>query len=170
MKKISIVHLENNSDNKKILTNLIIKDTQKKCFGVDDPDEPEKLYTPEEMTESFFEDDEFDIFGIKYDNKYIGMLSIHDGIVGIFIEPEYQRRGFAKKALLMFEKMALENYKCNELIAEIISDNQASINLFSNLGYEYNEQYNSPMNGVNATFLKYKKVLSNNQKNITQII
>ena len=162
MKNISLVHLEDNSDNKKILTDFIIKDTEKKCFGVDDPDEPEKLYTPEEMAESFFEDEEFNIFGINYDNKYIGMLSIHDGIVGIFIEPEYQRRGFAKKALLMFEKMALENYKCNELVAEIISDNEESINFFSNRGYKYtNEQYDSPFNGNNVTFLKYKKVLSN---------
>lgn len=162
MSFFSIVPLENNPENKKVLTDFIAKDTQKKCFGISDYDEPEKENTPQEMAELFFEG--IDIFGIEYNFKYIGILCIHDGIVGIFIEPEYQRRGFGKKALIMFEQMVKDNYKCNELVAEIVSDNQASINLFSNLGYQYKEKFDSPMNGNKVTFLKYKKVLSNNQK------
>lgn len=169
MINISIVKLENNLSNKKVLVNFINKDTENKCFLISGYDELDKENTPEKMAELFFE--EIDFFGIKYLDKYIGILCAHDGLVGIFVEPEYQRKGFGKKALIMFEDMVKERYKYNELIAEIVSDNAASINFFSQTGYQYtNEHYDSPMNGNNITFLKYKKVLSNNQKNITQII
>jgi len=160
----SLVPLEDNSDNRKIVTNYIIKDTERKCFGITDYDEPEKDNTPEEMAELFFGG--IDIYGIKYNFKYIGLLCIHDGIVGIFIDPEYQKRGLGKKALIIFEKIVKDNYKYTELMAEIVSDNEPSIHLFSNLGYQYIEQYDSTMNGNKVTFLKYKKVLSNRQKNI----
>ena len=56
--------------------------------------------------------------------------------VGILIDPESRRKGVGAKALDLLEKYAKENLSLRNIYCSVLSDNEASINLFEKAGFE----------------------------------
>ena len=160
MENISIRRLKNNSDNKKIVSSLILKDTSNKCFANKDPND--NIIPIEDMAEIYLKYTE--MYGIKYSNDYIGLLSLTNmNEICIFIEPEYQGKGIGKYALKEFEKLVLKKYKYDELVAETTTDNEISINLLNSAGYiKTDEERDVPINGEYVKAIKFIKTIKKN--------
>lgn len=157
MKDISIIYLENNKENKKIVSELILKDISQKCFA--NKDAEGNIIPIENMAGLYLE--YTDMYGIKESDKFIGLLSLtNENEISIFVEPDYQGKGIGKYSLLLFERLLKEKYKLNTLVAEMTSDNIESIKMFSNNGYvETNESREVPINNVYVKVTKYIKHL-----------
>ena len=76
------------------------------------------------------------------ENRTIGTIDIYDFDalnsrcgVGIYIDSEFRRRGFAKQALILLQNYAFNFLKINQLYAHIPESNKASIDLFKNSGF-----------------------------------
>lgn len=70
-------------------------------------------------------------------NSTIGMIDLYDfdGLnsrcgVGIYIDPEYRRSGFAKQALNLLQDYTFDFLNINQLYALIPENNKASLKLF----------------------------------------
>ena len=155
MKNISIIYLENNKENVKIVSELILKDTSQKCFA--NKDIEGNIIPIENMADIYLE--YTDMYGIKYLDKYIGLLSLtNENEISIFIEPDYQGKGIGKYSLLMFEKLIKEKYNLDSLIAETTQDNAQSIKLLANNGYKKTDESREvPINSVYVKVIKYVK-------------
>lgn len=157
MKNISIIYLENNKENVKIVSELILKDTSQKCFA--NKDIEGNIIPIENMADIYLE--YTDMYGIKYLDKYIGLLSLtNENEISIFIEPNYQKRGIGKYSLLLFEKLLKEKYKLSTLVAETTTDNVECINLLDKNGYiKTGESREVPIDSVYVKVMKYVKQL-----------
>ena len=157
MEDISIIYLENNKENKKIVSELILKDTSQKCFA--NKDIEGNIIPIEDMAGLYLE--YTDMYGIKKLDKYIGLLSLtNENEISIFVEPDYQGQGIGKHSLLLFEKLLKEKYKLSTLVVEMTPDNTESIIMFKNNGYiETNESREVPINNVYVKVTKYIKQL-----------
>ena len=99
------------------------------------------------------------MYGIKYLDTYIGLLSLTNEI-SIFIEPEYQNRGIGQYCLFLFEKMLKEQYELQSLVAETTFDNMECIKLLNKTGFEStNEIREVPINNVTTKVVKYIKLI-----------
>lgn len=157
MKNISIIYLENNKENVKIVSELILKDTSQKCFA--NKDIEGNIIPIENMADIYLE--YTDMYGIKYLDKYIGLLSLtNENEISIFIEPDYQGKGIGKYSLLLFEKLLKEKYKLSTLVAETTTDNVECINLLDKNGYiKTGESREVPIDSVYVKVMKYVKQL-----------
>ncbi len=59
----------------------------------------------------------------------------HRAGVGIMTAPAFRGYGYAKDALLTLESYASQYLRVHQLWCNILEDNQASINLFTSIGY-----------------------------------
>ena len=73
----------------------------------------------------------------------VGMVDLFDfdpfhsrGGVGIVINSSFRKMGYAKKALSLFIEYCFGYLGLNQLFANILVDNKASISLFESLGFE----------------------------------
>jgi len=73
----------------------------------------------------------------------VGMIDLFDfdpfhsrGGVGIIIHSSYREKGYAKKALSLFLDYCFGYLGLNQLYANIMVDNTASISLFESLGFQ----------------------------------
>ena len=79
-----------------------------------------------------------------YDNKPLGMIDLFDfdfknsrAGVGILVhELEDRQQGYGKEALQLLIKYSFSHLNLHQLYCNIFEDNQASINLFVNEGFE----------------------------------
>lgn len=154
---ISVERLVNNDTNNKIVTNLILKDISGKCFSNKDIDG--NIIPINDMAKIYLEYTK--MFGIKYDDKYIGLLSLtNENEVSIFIEPNYQRMGIGRQSQVIFEKILKEEFKLDSLVAEAAPDNVASLKLLDIMGYHKTGDARSvPINDNNILVEKYEKKL-----------
>jgi diamine N-acetyltransferase len=74
----------------------------------------------------------------------VGMIDLFDfepfhgrGGVGIVIHSDYRGKGYAKKALNTFVDYCFGYLHLHQLYANILSDNEASIALFSSVGFDF---------------------------------
>ncbi|MBE7629591.1 GNAT family N-acetyltransferase [Tenacibaculum piscium] len=74
----------------------------------------------------------------KKTKKAIGMIDLFDfnpqhkrAGIGILIHPDYQQKGFASQALKLLINYCFTQLQVHQLYANIISDNQKSIQLFN---------------------------------------
>ena len=105
MENLKINYLENNDENIKIVSNLIMKDISEKCFC--NKDLEGNIISIEDMAIIYLEYTK--MYGIKYLDVYIGLLSLtNENEISIFIEPDYQNRGIGQYSLILFEKMLKE--------------------------------------------------------------
>ena len=154
---ISVERLVNNDTNNEIVTNLILKDISGKCFSNKDIDG--NIIPINDMAKIYLEYTK--MFGIKYDDKYIGLLSLtNENEVSIFIEPNYQRMGIGRQSQVIFEKILKEEFKLDSLVAEAAPDNVASLKLLDIMGYHKTGDARSvPINDNNIFVEKYEKKL-----------
>ncbi len=73
----------------------------------------------------------------------VGLIDLFDfdpfhnrGGIGIIINSSYRKQGYAKKALALFVEYCFNHLLLNQLYANILVDNKASIYLFESLGFE----------------------------------
>ena len=73
----------------------------------------------------------------------IGMIDLFDfdpfhnrGGLGIMIHEKWQNKGFASEALRLFINYASENLGIHNLYCNVMATNEASIRLFTGLGFE----------------------------------
>lgn len=64
-----------------------------------------------------------------------GYLRILDGDVSIMLEPRFQGKGIATKALQLVEKEAKKN-GINKLVGKVLVDNESSKQIFLKNGYK----------------------------------
>ncbi len=69
-----------------------------------------------------------DLFDFEPKHKRVG--------VGILIDINHRRKGFAKEALELLEDYCFNHLDLNQIYANIVIDNLISIKLFENLGYQ----------------------------------
>ena len=157
MENLKINYLENNDENIKIVSNLILKDISEKCFC--NKDLEGNIISIEDMAIIYLEYTK--MYGIKYLDLYIGLLSLtNENEISIFIEPDYQNRGIGQYCLILFEKMLKEQYGLQSLIAETTLDNIECIKLLNKNGFEStNETREVPINNVPTKVAKYIKKL-----------
>ncbi len=79
----------------------------------------------------------------KESSSPVGMVDLFDfdpfhsrGGVGIVINSSFRKMGYAKKALSLFIEYCFGYLGLNQLFANILVDNKASISLFESLGFE----------------------------------
>ncbi len=154
---IKIEYLDNNSENNEIVSELIAKDVDGKCFS--NKDTEGNIVPTTEMAAIYLEYAK--MFVIKYSNTNIGLLSLtNDNEISIFIEPRFQKQGIGQYCLVLFEKMLKEQYGLETLVAEITQDNEESIKLFNRNGFlSTNECREVPINDVLLKVIKYVKKL-----------
>ena len=80
------------------------------------------------------------------DGKMIGDINLffsewiekNEAEINIMIAvPEYRGKGLARQAMDAIEKFAKGVYKKDTIIAKIKDDNEASINFFTKIGYQF---------------------------------
>lgn len=79
---------------------------------------------------------------IESGEECVGMVDIFDidpyhlrAGVGIFISPEYQRRGYASAAIALIVDYARETLFLHQLWCSVAEDNAPSLSLFDSLGF-----------------------------------
>ncbi|MGV6860169.1 MAG: GNAT family N-acetyltransferase [Putridiphycobacter sp.] len=56
--------------------------------------------------------------------------------IGVLIDPPYRQKGFAKQGILLTEEYCKLVLNIKNMFCNILQDNQASIQLFTSLGYQ----------------------------------
>jgi len=109
-----------------------------------------KQYTKEELT-NYIANAKQDIsnagqfrFVIDLENTPIGFIDLFDYTansagVGLIIAKNFRRRGFSKEVLKLLIDYATNILKIEKLHCNIQEDNFASINIFTSLGFELDE-------------------------------
>ena len=76
-------------------------------------------------------------------NRAIGLIDLFDfdakhkrAGVGILIDVNYRKKGFAKEALELLEDYCFNHLDLNQIYANIVVDNLISKKLFEDLGYQ----------------------------------
>ena len=104
------------------------------------------LYTKEDLT-NYINNAKKDItnvgqfrFVIDWQNTQIGFIDLFDytinsACVGVIIEKNYRRRGFAKEALQLLSIYSFETLNLKKLDCKIEKNNLASIKLFTSVGF-----------------------------------
>ena len=80
-------------------------------------------------------------FIIDFQNHPIGIVDLYDynktsAGVGIIIQENFRRKGYAKESLLLLLKYCFNDLKLTELFCSIANDNLNSIKLFSSIGFK----------------------------------
>ena len=82
-------------------------------------------------------------YGIEYESKLIGAVSIHyngtfqEAEVGWILNPKYQHQGFAYEAASALIKYGVNNFPLKRIIAHCDSRNTASYKLMEKLGMKF---------------------------------
>lgn len=76
------------------------------------------------------------------DDDPVGLIDLyemsavnHTAYIGVYVSPEYRRRGFAVEMLQLIENYGKAVLKLRSLAARVSSTNMASLNLFEGAGY-----------------------------------
>lgn len=105
-----------------------------------------KIFTKDELT-SYIKNSSEKIqkakqfrFVVDYDNTPIGFIDLFEykdssAGVGIIIDKEYQKRGFASESLRLLIDYSLEDLKLKNLHCKISKSNLRSIQLFTSSGF-----------------------------------
>ena len=105
-----------------------------------------KIFTKDELT-SYIKNSSEKIqkakqfrFVVDYDNTPIGFVDLFEykdssAGVGIIIDKEYQKRGFASESLRLLIDYSLEDLKLKNLHCKISKSNLRSIQLFTSSGF-----------------------------------
>lgn len=79
---------------------------------------------------------------LQKDNSTIGTIDLYDFDalnsrcgVGIYIDADYRRSGFAKQALVLLQDYVFNFLNINQLYAHIPESNKASLELFKSAGF-----------------------------------
>lgn len=79
---------------------------------------------------------------LQKDNSTIGTIDLYDFDalnsrcgVGIYIDADYRRSGFAKQALILLQDYVFNFLNINQLYAHIPESNKASLELFKSAGF-----------------------------------
>lgn len=82
------------------------------------------------------------MISLNQENSRIGTIDLYDFDplnsrcgVGIYIDPEYRKEGFAKQALILLQKYVFNFFNINQLYAFIPTSNKASQKLFKSTGF-----------------------------------
>ena len=82
------------------------------------------------------------MISLNQGNKALGTIDLYDFDplnsrcgVGIYIDPEYRREGFAKQALILLQNYVFDFININQLYAFIPISNRASQKLFESAGF-----------------------------------
>lgn len=146
---IEIGKLEKTEENILLVSSLMEKDVSGKCFTNKDLDGNIVSYI--EMAKIFLEYAE--LYVITADNVEIGLVMISNGNeIGIFIEPDFQNKGIATKAIeLLKDKSSLK-----ELVAEATLDNEQAIKSLQKNGFiETGEKRTVTIDGKQVLVKKY---------------
>ena len=84
-------------------------------------------------------------FVIVYKNSPIGFIDLFDytlvsAAVGVFIDEEYRKNGFAKQSLELLCHYAFEFLNLEKIYCSINKENIISIKLFSSIGFELDKE------------------------------
>lgn len=146
---IELGKLEKTEVNILLVSSLMEKDVSGKCFTNKDLDGNIVSYI--EMAKIFLEYAE--LYVITADNVEIGLVMISNGNeIGIFIEPDFQNKGIATKAIeLLKDKSNLK-----ELVAEATLDNEQAIKSLQKNGFiETGEKRTVTIDGKQVLVKKY---------------
>lgn len=146
---IELGKLEKTEENILLVSSLMEKDVSGKCFTNKDLDGNIVSYI--EMAKIFLEYAE--LYVITADNVEIGLVMISNGNeIGIFIEPDFQNKGIATKAIeLLKDKSNLK-----ELVAEATLDNEQAIKSLQKNGFiETGEKRTVTIDGKQVLVKKY---------------
>jgi diamine N-acetyltransferase len=84
-------------------------------------------------------------FVVDYNNTPVGFVDLFgykdsSAGVGIIIDKEYQKRGFASESLRLLIDYSLEDLKLKNLHCKISKSNLRSIQLFTNFGFNFTKE------------------------------
>jgi len=87
-------------------------------------------------------------FVVDYNNTPIGFVDLFEykdssAGVGIIIDKEYQKRGFASESLRLLIDYSLEDLKLKNLHCKISKSNLRSIQLFTSSGFTFTKEKNN---------------------------
>ncbi len=119
--------------------------------------ETSNLYSKETMRQ--FVNSKHDLFlnnqlrlMILHDDQLVGCIDLFDfepfhlrAGVGILIDAEYRRKGYAKASLLLLLEYVFKNLKINQLHCKINSNNKISLSLFESCGFKKTGTFKSWM-------------------------
>lgn len=79
---------------------------------------------------------------VNRDDQKVGLVSLlgidrgnQHADVGVYVAPEYQRRGYAREALTLLLRFAFHELNMYKLSADILAYNTSSVRLFESLGF-----------------------------------
>ena len=84
-------------------------------------------------------------FVVDYNNTPVGFVDLFEykdnsAGVGIIVDKEYQKRGFASKSLRLLTDYSLEVLKLKSLHCKISKSNLRSIRLFTSFGFTFTKE------------------------------
>ena len=87
-------------------------------------------------------------FVVDYNNTPVGFVDLFEykdssAGVGIIIDEEYQKRGFASESLRLLIDYSLEDLKLKNLHCKISKSNLRSIQLFTSSGFTFTKEKNN---------------------------
>lgn len=146
---IEIEKLKYSEKNTLLVSSLMEKDVSGKCFTNKDLEGNVVSYL--EMAKIFFKYAELYAFTVDY--VEIGLVMISNGNeIGIFIEPDFQNKGIATKAIELLKRKS--NLK--ELVAEAAFDNEQAIKSLQKNGFiETGEKRTVTIDGKRVLVKKY---------------
>lgn len=140
----------------RVMADLMLKDTKGECFS--NKDLEGNIIDLKDMAPIYIEYAK--CFVINKDGEDIGLISLtNDNEISIFIEPNYQGMHIGTIVLQFFMKDILGKYKneLTSLIGEIVPTNEASVKLFTNLGFKETDITREvPLNGINTLVKTYR--------------
>ena len=141
MKDISIIYLENNKENIKIVSELILKDISQKCFA--NKDAEGNIIPIENMAGLYLE--YTDMYGIKESDKFIGLLSLtNENEISIFVEPDYQGKGIGKWLLAQAFIKIIHVAEITGLYFIIVDAKETSKGFYEHFGFiKFNDKEQS---------------------------
>ena len=110
-----------------------------------------KIFTKEELT-NYIKNSSEKIqiakqfrFVVDYNNTPVGFIDLFEykdssAGVGIIIDKEYQKRGFASESLRLLIDYSLEDLKLKNLHCKISKSNLRSIQLFTSSGFTFTKE------------------------------
>lgn len=92
--------------------------------------------------QNIYEAKQFRFVIAKNNNTPVGLIDLFDfnpqhlrAGVGILILPQFQNKGYGSEALQLLINYSFNNLNLNQLYANILTNNKASIKLFEKLGF-----------------------------------